>query len=66
MFLSEIDLKELTGKTQKAAQVRALKMMGIRYWLRPDGSAAVSKNLLDTENPAPVKKPTQPNWDCVK
>jgi hypothetical protein len=41
MFLSQEELIELTGKRQRAAQVRVLRFMGIGHKIRPDGSVAV-------------------------
>ena len=41
MFLNQQELIELTGRRQKAAQVKALRFMGIEHRIRPDGSVAV-------------------------
>jgi hypothetical protein len=44
--LSPGELHDLTGLTQPAAQVRALRAMGIRAELRPDRSALVLREWL--------------------
>lgn len=49
MFLSHDELIELTGKSQRAAQVRVLLHMGIEHRCRPDGSVAVLKSHIDKQ-----------------
>ena len=45
--LSKQELKQLTGKTQFAAQNRALAKMGIQHVNRPDGSPVVMRQALE-------------------
>ncbi len=46
MFLTTDQLVELTGKRQRAAQVRVLRAMGVDHLVRPDGSPAVLEAVL--------------------
>lgn len=41
IVLAPIELEQLTGRKQRAAQRCALDRMGLRYGVRPDGSLAV-------------------------
>jgi len=43
IFLTRDELKGVTGRTQRAAQIRALCDMGIDFKIRPDGSPLVSR-----------------------
>lgn len=68
MFLSPEELIELTGKQQHAAQVRALRSMGIEHKIRPDGSVAVLEEHMKAEMgiaPAAIKKAKEwvPRWE---
>lgn len=46
MFLTVDEVVELTAKHQRAAQVRALRAMGINHILRADGSPAVLRETI--------------------
>lgn len=69
MFLSEGDLKQLTGKQQRSAQVRALRSMGITHKIRPDGFPLVAQtHLLMSLDGLPkesTNKEVKPNWDAI-
>ncbi len=69
IFVSPEDLAELTGKrpNQNAAQVRALKVMGIAHWVRPDGRPMVLRSTLeDAPKPNPKRKSeTEPNFEAL-
>lgn len=41
MFLTPDEIQELTGKIKPAAQIRALRAMGIHHHVRPDGKPVV-------------------------
>ena len=41
IILSNEELAEITGRKRFRAQVRALRQMGIRHWVRPDGKPVV-------------------------
>lgn len=68
LVLSELDVRELTGKTRPSAQVRALQVMGIPYVRRPDGSLAVHRANVDAalgavaQSVAKAPRTTEPNW----
>ena len=50
MFLSPDEIAELTGKQRPAAQIRALRSMGIRHHVRPDGHPVVLRaDLVDQQ-----------------
>lgn len=69
MFLSYEEIVELTGKKQRAAQVRALRYMGIEHRCRPNGSVAVLKThvdkTLDGNQIATKLNEHQPIWGDV-
>ena len=64
-FLTDDDVRRLTGRQRHGAQRRALDRMGIHYWQRPDGRPVVSRALVEqrAENePAPI----EPNWGALQ
>jgi hypothetical protein len=69
MFLTPAEIHELTGKTRKPAQRRALNTMGIEHKVRPDGAVIVSRshieNVLDGNAVTKVRKRVEPNWKNV-
>ncbi|MCP5408918.1 MAG: DUF4224 domain-containing protein [Chromatiaceae bacterium] len=69
IFVSREELAELTGKrpNQNAAQVRALKIMGIAHWVRPDGRPMVLRSTLEgVPIPNPKRKSeTEPNFETL-
>jgi hypothetical protein len=71
MFLTDAEVIELTHKSKRAAQVRALRQMGIDHKIRPDGTAAILRThvekILGIANPenAKLKKSTEPNWEAL-
>ncbi len=69
-LLTREEVSELTGRTQRAAQARVLRGMGIEHRVRPDGTIAVSRahveRLLGGINEAGVKiKSTEPDWGSL-
>lgn len=46
LTLTPDELRELTAKRRSDAQRRVLDAMGIRYFVRPDGSLAVLRVLV--------------------
>jgi hypothetical protein len=46
MLLTPDQLEILTGYRRKSAQVRALRRMGIRHLVRPDGRPVVDDRAL--------------------
>lgn len=70
MFLTKEELREMTLRTQYAAQVRALRAMGITFKIRADGSVAVLRAHVEEEfgGRGTVKAKTdefQPNWEGI-
>jgi hypothetical protein len=69
MILSNTELKELTNRSQHAAQARELRHMGIEHKIRRDGSIAVSREHVDQvlSGSEYVKiKTVEPNWGAAK
>jgi hypothetical protein len=69
-LLTREEVSELTGRTQHAAQVRALRSMGIEHLVRPDSTIAVShahvERLLGGAGGAGVRmKATEPDWSSL-
>lgn len=69
MFLTDEEVAELTGRVRRAAQLRALRSMGIEHRTRPDGSIAVLRSHLEkllggTATAAPTMKRQEPNWEA--
>lgn len=62
LFLSAEDLRELTGYTQGAAQIRWLRKNGITHTVRSDGKPRVVPAALV---PLP-KQPRQPNFEALR
>ena len=46
-FLTEEELRHITGRRRYSAQVRALTRMGIGHVVRPDGRPIVTRRSLD-------------------
>jgi hypothetical protein len=63
LFLSAEDLRELTGYSQGAAQIRWLRKNGIQHTVRVDGKPRVVPEAL-RPNQKPV--PRQPNYDALR
>lgn len=67
MFLEPEQLKQLTGKVRRPAQVRQLNSMGILYKLRADGMPIVLINHINKQFDGIVnqskKKGSEPNWE---
>lgn len=45
--LTTDEIRELTGKTRCAAQVRVLQKMGVPVKIRPDGSPCVARQAAE-------------------
>jgi hypothetical protein len=46
-FLTEEELRHITGRRRYRAQIRALACMGIGYVVRPDGRPIVTRRALE-------------------
>ena len=60
MFLTEEEIRELTNRKQRSAQVMVLNALGITHKVRPDGSLVVLRAHVEHElgyrTPPPAKK----------
>jgi hypothetical protein len=67
MFLDAAQLEQLTGYTQKAAQVRWLQRNGIRHFVRCDGRAIVPVTSIEGR-PETVGQAAriEPNLEAVR
>ena len=69
MFLTEAEIRDLTGRRVKSAQVKVLRYMGIEHRPRPDGSVAVLRahveHQLGKQEPAPATREVEPNWAAI-
>lgn len=57
-FLSEEELRVLTGRTQKSKQVEQLRKMGIPFFFNAAGRPVVSTQVVNGMKPAAENK----NW----
>ena len=46
-FLTEEELRHITGRCRRRAQIRALARMGVGYLVRPDGRPIVTRQSLE-------------------
>jgi hypothetical protein len=67
LFLSADEMIELTGKYRKASQIAALRQMGIKHSVRPDGRPLVSRAHVDRIHGAADngRSTDQPNWEAI-
>jgi hypothetical protein len=70
MFLDTDEIRELTCRVQRAAQVKVLRGMGIEHRERPDGTVAVLRAHVEKvfgAAPAAGRKaaPKEPDWGAL-
>lgn len=73
MFLSQIELIELTNRVRSRAQISALHFMDITHRVRPDGSVAVLRSHVQQALGGSSEKrsitgqetESQPNWNAI-
>lgn len=69
LMLTPDELKDLTHYTRPAAQIRALRAMGIDHKVRPDGSVAVLRSHVEGQMGAPKESRKtvgwEPNWSAA-
>jgi hypothetical protein len=70
-FLETDEVKSLTERKTRPAQVKVLKAMGIEHRVRPDGSVAILRahitKVFDGDT-SPSKRTTEdmtPNWGAM-
>lgn len=71
MFLTDEELKQLTGRQRAHAQRTVLNALGIQHKVRPDGSLVVLRSHVEKElggvsGPGKAKKRTEPDWSAIK
>ena len=64
LTLSCDEIREITGKRRKSAQVRALRDMGLRHWVRPDGKPVVPVSALDGKDRK--EQEVKPDFDALE
>lgn len=69
LTLTPDEVKDLTGRTRRPAQVKVLRHMGIEHRVRPDGSVAVLRahveTLLGSQHGATVRREVEPDWSAL-
>lgn len=70
LVLSDIEVIELTRKRRPAAQVRALRHLGINHKQRADGSVMIARSHFDglfgeATSSIMLAKRTEPDWSKV-
>ena len=70
LTLTPDELGELTGRTRKPAQARALRSLGIEFRVRPDASIVVLRSHAESVLSGASTKPAaaarrQPDWSNV-
>ena len=73
MFLTPEELVELTHAKRRDTQIRALRMMGIEYKLRPNGTPAVLCSHIEkvfggqsSQGKTISSERTEPNWAALE
>lgn len=65
-FLDVAEVAQLTGRSRRDAQVRALRFMGIEHRERPDGSVAILrshvKQVFGDSGAATTVQEFEPDW----
>ncbi|MBL8473961.1 MAG: DUF4224 domain-containing protein [Rhodocyclaceae bacterium] len=66
-WLSDPELRDLTGKRRRAAQCAVLTALAVKYRVRPDGMPIVMR--ADLENPSPLgrgRRKVEPDFDALR
>lgn len=58
MFLSDRQVRRLTGENEKSAQIRWLVAQGVRHWVNAAGKPIVPVSEIE----APGTRATAPGW----
>ncbi|MHB1430227.1 MAG: DUF4224 domain-containing protein [Rhodocyclaceae bacterium] len=64
MFLTDEDLRALTGYVHRAKQVAQLRRMGIPFFLNAAGRPVVARAIIEggKDGPATTAKTWEPTW----
>lgn len=57
LTLTAAEIKEITRKQRRTAQVKVLKALGIRYQVRPDGTILVYRRYVEKADTIPTREP---------
>ena len=63
MFLSHDEVKHLTGRVKRLAQIRQLDRLGVRYYLDADGHPVVPRSQIEPAQPAAAEP--EPDWSAL-
>lgn len=55
-FLTQEEVRELTGRTHKSLQITALAKMGLPFFVNPAGRAVVTRVAIEGRAAAPPPK----------
>ena len=68
MFLTPDELVELTHRQRPAAQIRALRAMGVEHRVRPDGKPVVLRAHIEALLGAakPRRPRVEPDWSAAR
>lgn len=55
-FLSQEEIRELTGRAHKALQISALSKMGVPFFVNATGRAVVARSAIEGRAAAPPPK----------
>ena len=65
MFLSDEDVRKLTGRKKPRSQMHQLDRLGIRYYIDADLRPVVLKeNVVQAEQVTRKSRP-EPNWSAI-
>ena len=59
-FLSDEELRNLTGFQRKAKQVAQLRLMGVPFWVNGRGRPVVPRSIIEGETMLPAVRPWAP------
>lgn len=62
MFLTDDELRRLTGRARKAQQADELRRMGIAHWINARGQPVVARAAIEGAKSATADK-TPPTWE---
>lgn len=65
MFLNRDEVARFTGYRQRRKQIEALALMGVRFYLPPDGWPRVPVAELTREEKADGKKAQEPDFSTL-
>jgi len=55
----------MTKRMRRKAQCRVLDLMGVRYWLHPDGTPTVPRAQFRSTDDTIGAREVEPDWEAV-